>query len=97
MRKLLVLVFAVALWAPPALAGEPGTYQLFQGAYPFSTLKGLLYWDKALFRINTATGEVWVARTMQLPATKTGPGKVVQGWVKFEQEFTLIPTQKDRR
>ena len=86
-------VLAVAgVTSSRTLADESGRFQLFMGAYPFVNLKGEEYWEKALLRIDTATGKVWVARSTQL---KTTDGKYTQetGWIEFEQNVS-VPAPK---
>ena len=98
---LAVIILAGLSASGPAYAqvppGEPGTYQLFQGAYPFINLKGELSWEKALFRINTATGEVWIGHSTQWVDPSIEKAKHFRGWEKFEHDLILTTAQIARR
>lgn len=60
-------------------AGEVGQFQLFQGEYQFVNIKGESYWQKALFKIDTKTGELFVCDSVQLDGKTQGkPGHIVQ-------------------
>ena len=43
-----------------------GQYALVQAEYPFVNLKGEEHWSKALFKIDTVTGELFVCGSFQL-------------------------------
>ena len=83
----IVLVFTGinSFGADKGLSTEVGRYQLFQGEYQFINSKGEGYWSKGLFKIDTATGKVWIARSIQ---SKDSVGQVIQktGWTLFEEE-----------
>jgi hypothetical protein len=68
------------LTTTPSTAGR---YQLFQGEYQFINYKGQEYWLKALFRIDTETGAVWIGNQVQ---TTDNQDKVTQTryWEAFE-------------
>ena len=46
--------------------GNVGRYQLFQGEYPFINLKGEEHWSKALIKLDTATGKMYVCQQDQV-------------------------------
>ena len=74
-------------------AGENGRYQLFQGEYQFVNLKGEQFWSKALFKIDTVTGEVWIGDQWQWIDNK---GKATQkrAWRPFEEEIDISGSSK---
>jgi hypothetical protein len=45
-----------AAQTPVAPVSDSGRYQVFLGEFPFTNLDGELYWNKALFRIDTVKG-----------------------------------------
>ena len=61
MKRLALLVgIMVFAFYNIAFCEEVGRYQLFQGEYKFVNVKGEQYWEKALLKIDTATGQVWM-------------------------------------
>jgi len=75
---------------------QPGRYQLFQGEYESTSTTADKFertWIKALFRIDTATGEVWVGSE----EIRIGEGGVLhsyRGWRHFEREAPKRSRQK---
>lgn len=97
--SLLLLLLAVATsvvraqpkQAPP---GPAGRYQLFQGNYEFVNIKGEAHWTRALFKLDTVTGEIFVCEGRQLDGKRLTPpqtGKMVQRHycTPFENELVL--------
>ena len=77
-------------------APEPaGRYQLFQGNYEFVNIKGEVYWNRALFKIDTVTGALFVCEGKQVDGkylSSPQPGKMVQRhYCKPFEEETAIP------
>ena len=69
---------------------QPGRFQLFQGEYRFVNLKGQEFQQRALFKIDTATGEVFICDSNQFDGKHRGkPGTMVQwrGCSPFEGEI----------
>ena len=66
-----------------------GRYQLFQGEYKFVNVKGEQYWENALLKIDTATGQVWMGEEWQYKDPETG--KLIQDrrWDRFEEKLEL--------
>tara|TARA_R110002167_G_scaffold53628_3_gene153528 strand:+ start:897 stop:1199 length:303 start_codon:yes stop_codon:yes gene_type:complete len=50
---------------PAHAEGDIGRYQLFQGEHPLINLRGEEHWIKALFKIDTATGQIYICGGMQ--------------------------------
>ena len=69
--------------APPPI--EVGRYQLFDGQYSVTSLKGPESAEKHLFRLDTVTGTVWIGKQVQYLDKRSG--KVIQQryWEPFEQ------------
>lgn len=67
-----------------------GRYQLMEGQFPVTTLKGSEPSERQLFRIDTATGEVWIGRQTQYVDKKTG--RIVQQryWEPFEHYLEAV-------
>ncbi len=75
----------------------PGRFQLFQGEYQFINLKGESHWIRALFRLDTVTGDIFICEGRQIDGRHlkpTQPGKMVQrqGCHSFDEEL-VIPTE----
>ena len=70
---------------------EIGRYQLFESQFSVGTLKGPESVEKNLFRIDTATGEVWIGKQTQYMDKKTG--KLIQQryWEPFEHYLEAQP------
>ena len=66
-------------------ASDVGRFQLFDGQYAVTSLKGPEVAERHLFRMDTVTGMVWVGKQVQYVDRKSG--KVVQQryWEPFEQ------------
>lgn len=72
----------------------PGRYQLFQGEYEFVNLKGESHRVRALFKIDTATGAIFICEGQQIDGRHVSPaqpGKVVQRRYcrPFEEEMVF--------
>lgn len=76
------------------IAPAPGRYQLFQGEYYFINLRGEGRWSKALFRIDTTTGQVWIGEQIQ-SVDETGRAVQRRFWQAFEQEIEIPPEAVD--
>jgi hypothetical protein len=61
---------------------------LFQGDYQFVNFRGQEFRQRALLKIDTATGEVWIGEQMQVPQKD---GRVIQtrSWRPFNEETEL--------
>lgn len=77
--------------APPPI--EVGRYQLFDGQYSVTSLKGPETAEKHLFKLDTVTGTVWIGKQVQYQDRRSG--KVIQQryWEPFEQYLEGQPTQ----
>ena len=83
---------ALAIWlVSPCCAQETGRYQLFQGTYQFVNLKGEGFQTSSLFKIDSATGKTWVARSNQF-CVKPNDCKQSTGWTEFETEVKIKPS-----
>ena len=75
---------------------QPGRFQLFQGEYRFINIRGQEFREKALLKIDTATGEVFICSGSQVDGALLGkPGKMVQKYScqPFDSELTVdLPT-----
>lgn len=69
-------------------AEETGRYQLFQGEYQFVNLKGEEFWSKALFKVDTVTGKVWIGNQLQW-VDDNGKAKQKRTWRPFEEEIDI--------
>lgn len=76
--------------APPPI--EIGRYQLFDGQYAVTSLKGPETAEKHLFKLDTVTGAVWVGKQIQYVDRKSG--RVIQQryWEPFEQYLEGQPS-----
>jgi hypothetical protein len=75
--------------AVPSPATLPaGRYALFQGDYQFINFRGQEFRQRALLKIDTVTGDVWIGEQMQVPQKD---GRVVQtrSWRPFNEETEL--------
>jgi hypothetical protein len=88
---IILLFFAITT----SYANGAGRYQLFQGEYKFVNLKGEEVWSKALLKIDTMTGEVWIGDQWQLIDNK---GKETQkrAWRPFEEEIYISGPSKKK-
>lgn len=82
--------------APPA--PTPGRFQLFQGEYLFINFKGEGFREKTLFKLDTATGEIFICEGRQFDGKLDNkPGRMIQrhSCVPFEKEMLLdLPKEK---
>src|SRR5262245_31412576 len=104
-RRSAAIAGAIGLWlalgatmaeaqTPPTAAlpmSESGRYQLFMGEFPFTNLDGELYWNKALFRIDTISGKVWIAESLQFIDPRDGKAVQRRRWVEFEEQIRFTP------
>lgn len=96
---LTLLLVSCAAQAQESAPSRPTTsaasrYQLFQGEYYFINLRGEGRWSKALFRIDTATGQVWIGEQIQ-SVDATGRAVQKRFWQPFEQELEIPPEAVD--
>lgn len=75
------------------LVDQPGRYQLFQGHYEFVNIKGEGHWSRALFKVDTVTGALFICEGRQIDGkhlSPSQPGKMVQRHYcrPFEEELT---------
>ena len=89
LRIVFLAIIMLSLFCGNALCEEVGRYQLFQGQYRFINIKGEQYWNKALFKIDTVTGEVWIGSQDQYRDPKTGKAFQIRNWEPFEQELPI--------
>jgi len=92
MAKKIIILVSIILFGMGlnCFAEDVGRYQLFQGEYPFTNLKGEQYWEKALFKIDTVTGEVWMGSVVQvMDMKKVNSGWQIGQWNKFEHEVQV--------
>lgn len=77
--------------APPPI--EVGRYQLFDGQYAVTSIKGPETAEKHLFKLDTVTGAVWIGKQIQYVDRKSG--RVIQQryWEPFEQYLEGQPAQ----
>lgn len=73
---------------------QAGRYQLFQGWYRFINLKGEESRTETLFKIDTATGEIFECSSVQF--VQDGKGTQKTACLPFESDLPLgpVPTQK---
>lgn len=64
--SILFVISFVLSALPVYAANEIGRYQLFQGEYRFINLKGEEHWSKALFKLDTATGKMYICEQDQV-------------------------------
>lgn len=96
MRRLLLTLFLLSLPLPlPAEETkgphpDVGRYQLMEGQFPITTLKGNETSERQLLKIDTATGEVWIGRQTQYVDKRTG--RIVQQryWEPFEHYLEAV-------
>lgn len=81
-----------AVKAPSSATSESGRYQLFQGWYRFINLKGEESRTETLFKIDTATGEVFECSSVQF--AQHGNGTQKTACLPFENEVPLGPTAR---
>ena len=106
-RRGIAIAGAIGLWltcmATPGMAqtavvpvSDAGRYQLFMGEFPFTNLDGELYWNKALFRIDTISGKVWIAESLQFIDPRDGKAVQRRRWVEFEEQIRFTPPTNKR-
>ncbi len=66
--SMLVISMAGLLFStiPVYAENDIGRYQLFQGEYRFINLRGEEHWSRALFKIDTATGKIYICEQDQV-------------------------------
>jgi len=58
---------------------QAGRWQLFQGEYPFINLSGEEHWIRGLFKLDTATGNMFVCAGYQIDGVRMSkPNTVMQ-------------------
>ena len=88
----ILLGLVISLIVPQALAAEAGRYQLFQGEYRFINIKGEEHWIKALFKIDTATGKLFICEGDQMQGKhikRNGGMYQRQYCVPFEEDIQI--------
>jgi len=68
-----------------APTGEIGRYQLFEGQFAVISSKEPERAEKHLYRVDTATGKVWIGKQVQYLDRKTGRQVQQRYWEPFEQ------------
>lgn len=94
----IVFVICFVLLVLPAYAGnEIGRYQLFQGEYMFINLEGEEHWNKALFKLDTATGKMYICEQYQVKYPKK-KGKAYQRRYckEFDENFEISDYTKNK-
>lgn len=71
--------------AEPQPTVEIGRYQLFDGQYSVTSLKGPEVADRHLFRLDTVTGMVWIGKQVQYVDKRSGKVLQQRYWEPFEQ------------
>ena len=85
----LLSIMILSIFYSNAFCEEVGRYQLFQGQYRFINIKGEEYWSKALFKIDTVNGEVWIGNQYQYKDPETGKGIQIRDWTPFKEKLPL--------
>jgi hypothetical protein len=78
-----------------AHADTPGRFQLFQGEYLFTNIRGEAFWQRGLFKLDTVTGELFECRSTQFDGKLSSkPGMLIQKTEcrPFEGEIS-VPNQ----
>lgn len=71
---------------PPLPKGEtPDRFVLFQGVHPADTSGG-----QTIYRIDTATGQVWTLGTIPMPTDSGKPAQITYWSVVFENDALLV-------
>lgn len=78
---------AVATSPVTAPSGQVGRYQLFQGWYRFVNLKGEEHRTETLFKIDTATGELFECSSVQFVQDEKSTQKTA--CLPFEGDLSL--------
>ncbi len=87
-----IILFGIGL---NCFAEEIGRYQLIQGEYSFVNIRGQRFRVNGLFKIDTATGRVWMADVYQYKDLNSGKVWQVGGWKEFEDEFQVHASTLD--
>ncbi|GMV29547.1 MAG: hypothetical protein AMXMBFR59_16720 [Rhodanobacteraceae bacterium] len=77
--------------APPQAPHDDlgvGRYQLVQGEYEFVNIKGEGRWTKALFKLDTVTGEIFACSSVQ--AFFDGKPQQRTACTRFEETHDLV-------
>jgi hypothetical protein len=91
----LALTLPMVANAQQKQAGDAsGRYQLFQGSYEFVNIKGEVHWVRALFKLDTVTGAMFVCEGRQIDGKYLSPpqsGKLIQrkSCKPFEEDLVL--------
>ncbi|GAB4301236.1 MAG: hypothetical protein Fur0034_14730 [Desulfuromonadia bacterium] len=88
----ILLGIAAPLFADEGRGPNPdiGRYQIMEGQFSVTTLKGNEPSERQLFRVDTATGEVWIGKQIQYVDKKSG--RIVQQryWEPFEHYLEAV-------
>jgi hypothetical protein len=84
-RNAVYLLAAMASFAiSSARAADVDRFRLFQSEYPFTNAQGETFWLRALFKLDTVTGDIFICESIQLKTdrgirqqTKCRPFEVV--------------------
>jgi hypothetical protein len=75
-----IATLALGLLAPiaslAATAPQPGRWQLFQGEYQFVNIRGEEHWLRGLFKLDTATGQIFICSKNQFDGEHIGKPKL---------------------
>jgi len=94
------MALVIALLIPCVAFGQvkdqPGRWQLFQGEYQFVNIKGEQHWIRALFKLDTATGNLYECKEWQYDGKQHGKeGMLLQkSWCEPFEKEGWYPYQK---
>lgn len=92
MLALLFATFSHSVFAKERQDSNIGRYQLFQGEYSFINIKGEQHWSRALFKIDTATGKMFICEQWQIDGKyQNKDGQLIQRRTckPFEEELVV--------
>lgn len=95
MKKYIIYIFILSSFytnISVASNSNVGRYQLFQGEYQFINLKGEEFWSKALFKIDTVTGKIYICKSDQILGKylkRDGEAYQRSYCQDFEQDFQI--------
>jgi hypothetical protein len=89
------VIFALGFFftsLPASAANDVGRFQLFQGEYRFINLKGEEHWSRALFKVDTTTGKIYICEQDQVLGkhiNKKGESYQRRYCVDFDQDIEI--------
>jgi len=89
---LFVPVFSNSAFAQEKQSSNIGRYQLFQGEYSFINIKGEQHLSRALFKIDTVTGKMFICEQLQIDGKyQNKEGQLIQRRTckAFEEELVV--------